>query len=426
MNGMDADPFAPQQLATASGSATTFLAVPTSPIVEYHATETGLANLRHRLANIVHDCTTTKGMDAARKDRRECVTLRTALEVVREREKKPVLDRGRTLDAEAKRINAEIDALEKPIDEQIKRVERDKADAKAKADKAEADRVALIRKRIDWVRNRPVDMLGKTADELTDAIGVLAGLDINPETYGEFSDEARTVRESAVATLRDLHAARVAGDTEAAALKAERERLDAEKRERDARNAAEDAERATERKRQDDARAFEQSWDDAHREAARRIDDAERAAAKAEQDAAAERERARVREININLDALSDAKVSCVGTDPTSDFIQAEIVKLSAVEITAERFGAMVPEAAALKGSTLRVMHGLLADKLRAEQRARDRKALEGAADPWLAILKILAICDNAKPTPAITDCMHIARDAREARDKLAAMDKGT
>lgn len=117
-------------------------------IAEYSATEKGLALLRDKLKDAKYDVTTTAGMDLACKDRRECVTLRTSLEAKRKEIKAPALARCQQIDSEAKRIEAEIVALEGPINEQIKAEENRKAEIKRQKEEAEALRVTTIKERI--------------------------------------------------------------------------------------------------------------------------------------------------------------------------------------------------------------------------------------------------------------------------------------
>ncbi len=94
----------------------------TTAIVEYSKTEAGIADLRGRLANVVYDVTKPAEMDRARKDRRECVTLRTSLEELRVQLKAGVLE------AEAARVLKEAvdkaDAERAKTDAERREVER--------------------------------------------------------------------------------------------------------------------------------------------------------------------------------------------------------------------------------------------------------------------------------------------------------------
>ena len=105
-------------------------------ITEYSTTTAALATLNERLKGIVYDVTTTKGMDSAKKDRRELVVLRTSLEAKRKEIKAPALAHCKLIDDEAKRITGELLALETPINQQIKEEEARKEAERMAAEQA--------------------------------------------------------------------------------------------------------------------------------------------------------------------------------------------------------------------------------------------------------------------------------------------------
>jgi len=98
----------------------------TTQIAEYSPTEAALADLRSRYSAVVFDTATTKGMQEAIAGRAEIRGYRLDLEKERVRIKAPALDRCRLIDTEAKRITAELEALETPIDESIKKEQQRK------------------------------------------------------------------------------------------------------------------------------------------------------------------------------------------------------------------------------------------------------------------------------------------------------------
>src|SRR3990167_7337559 len=120
----------------------TDVAVQLTPIAEYSKTAAALADLAQRYKGVLFDVTTREGLATAIKGRAELRGYRVALEKTRVEIKAPALKRAQEIDSEARRITAELLALETPIDDQIKADERRKiAEAEAKA-KAEADRIA--------------------------------------------------------------------------------------------------------------------------------------------------------------------------------------------------------------------------------------------------------------------------------------------
>lgn len=118
----------------------------TTAIKEYSETEAALAKLSQDYKGVVYDVTTVEGMGAARKGRAELRTYRTSLEKMRVHLKEDILVRGRLIDGEAKRITAELESLETPIDEQIKKEEKRVEDIRlAKVREEEAKRVEAER-----------------------------------------------------------------------------------------------------------------------------------------------------------------------------------------------------------------------------------------------------------------------------------------
>lgn len=105
----------------------------TTAIAEYSKTEAALATLSTNYKGVIYDVTTAEGMKAASAGRAELRTYRTSLEKVRQALKVDVLERGRAIDGEAKRITAELESLENPIDEQIKKEEKRREDIRLAA-----------------------------------------------------------------------------------------------------------------------------------------------------------------------------------------------------------------------------------------------------------------------------------------------------
>lgn len=106
-----------------------------TPIAEYSETAAALADLRQKYEKVVFQVATKDGMQVAVKARAELRGYRVALEKKRVEIKAPALERTRLIDAEAKRITAELSALEDPIDSLIKqeegRKERERAEREA-------------------------------------------------------------------------------------------------------------------------------------------------------------------------------------------------------------------------------------------------------------------------------------------------------
>lgn len=263
-------------------------------IVEYSKTEAGLAELRGRLAGVLYDVTKPAEMERAKKDRRECVTLRTTLEATRSQLKSGLLEQGRLIDGEAKRIRESIEAVESPIDEQIKKEETRKEAERAAKEKADAERIATIRAKITALRKVELDALGKDSagiammrDELAATLYDLKW----GEQFGAFADEAGTARDVAVVQLENLHVKKLAEETESARLKAEREELDRQRQEQEAANAAERARIAKESAEAERAAKAQRNAEQAIADAERKAADAKAKAEREEADRIAKAER---------------------------------------------------------------------------------------------------------------------------------------
>jgi colicin import membrane protein len=250
-------------------------------IAEYSPTAAALAELRSRLANVAYDVSTIKGLDIAKKDRKEVRDLRVALEAKRVELKAPALERSRLIDAEAKTLTAALVELEKPIDEQIKAEERRKEAEKAAREQAEREAAAAVQARIDMIRGFAVIPAGVKAAGIKVAIDNLTAIEVTLEAYGERAGDAAHAKTQTLARMEELHAAAVAHEAEQDRIAAEREELARQRAEQEAREKAERARIAAEQKVEADRlaaerKAFEKEQAAAHAEAKKR-DDADRA-----------------------------------------------------------------------------------------------------------------------------------------------------
>jgi hypothetical protein len=219
----------------------------TTEIAEYTATEAGLATLRQQFAGRVFDVATTKGMDEAKAARRELVSLRTTLESKRQELKAPILERGRTLDAEAKRITAAIAEMEEPIDQQIKRRELELEAARKAKQEAEEARIRAEQEQLDLIVRAPLLLIGKPAAKIAQVVVAMRERDMT--VFSEAAlPRAKELQAEAITQLEAMHKAA----SEAEAQAAENERLHAQEREAEAQRqrdaeAAEASRRAAEK-----------------------------------------------------------------------------------------------------------------------------------------------------------------------------------
>ena len=230
----------------------------TTQIVEYSKTEAALADLSQRYKGVVFDVATRDGMMTAIKGRAELRNYRVSLEKLRVELKAPALERTRLIDAEAKRITAELVAMEEPIDEAIKTEETRKEREKAEREEKERQRVAEINEQIAAIGNTPAALVGKPSGEVAEALSGLGAVAID-ERFAEFKPLAQAAKARAMTALQQLLDGALAQEQQQrdAQARAEAERLELARlrREQQEREAAETERVAAQQRADADARA---------------------------------------------------------------------------------------------------------------------------------------------------------------------------
>lgn len=201
-------------------------------VAAYDQIASGLQSLRDTAKAAKWDLTKTDDMKAAKAFRAVCVSTRTAIAARNKETKKPHQDSIAALNTEADRLTELVAEIEKPVTDKIKAEEKRKADAKEAARVAELARVKEIEGRIDEMRGHPEKMVGASAERIRALIEEIDLADID-STYEEFQDKARVIKAATLDRLETMCAAIEKAEQDAAALKAEREELEAQ-REKDA------------------------------------------------------------------------------------------------------------------------------------------------------------------------------------------------
>lgn len=278
-------------------------------IVEYSKTEAALADLASRYKGVVFDVATRDGMSSAIKGRAELRGYRVALEKTRVELKAPALERARLIDAEAKRITAELVSMEEPIDEAIKSEETRRDKERAAREQAERERVAYIQSLIADVAAVPAGAVGFPSSVIAAALDNLKAYEIG-EWAAEFAVQAAEAKGKALATLEQLLAGAKAQEQERAEAQAraaaEREELARLRREQEQRDAAETERRQAAEKAEREAAQARAAEEAATRE---RIAAEERAAKEAREAADREAKEARDR-ADAEAKAARDAEAA--------------------------------------------------------------------------------------------------------------------
>lgn len=216
-------------------------------ITEYSRTLAALDALEKKHKGVVFEVSTTAGMKEAKAARKQLRDLRVALEKKRKDLKAPVLDYTRALDGQAKTITARIEALENPIDAQVKAEEQRKAREKAEAEAAERARIDAHRRVIEEMRSAPLAMIGEASDTIRQAFQSLQATDLTG--LEEFQSEAALVKDEAAGKLHELLTQTLERE-EAVAREAEA------RRQREAKEAEEEAVRSVELEELEELRRF--------------------------------------------------------------------------------------------------------------------------------------------------------------------------
>lgn len=267
---------------------------PITTVAEYSDTAAALADLKTRFGGIVVDVSTGKGMAVAKEARAELRGYRVALEAKRVEIKAPALERCRQIDAEAKRITAELVALEEPIDATIKAEESRKEREKAEKAAAEADRLRVQTEWFDMVKALPLAAMNKSVAQIEELIAQAEALDpdAEPAVLPENKNAARFTRQMSVNTLKAARDARAADDARQAKIDADLAEL-AKRREADEAEARRREEVAAEQQRQAqaaaDAREAQERRERAEAEARERAERDEQLRQEAEERAEAQR-----------------------------------------------------------------------------------------------------------------------------------------
>lgn len=203
-------------------------------IKQYSPIEAGLAKLREQFAGVVFDVTTTKGLEDAKAARQAIRAPRYELEKARKALKAPALEYSKRIDSEAKRIEAELLALETPLDEAIKAEEARKEEIKAAKAREELKRQQDIQERLDHIRDFATSAAGLSSAKIEAMRETLAEFQISTELYAHRAGEAMLLQEETLAKMDQLHSAALAQEQEAERLAAERAAMERQRQEQEA------------------------------------------------------------------------------------------------------------------------------------------------------------------------------------------------
>ncbi|MBG4472891.1 hypothetical protein GHT53_02235 [Pseudomonas aeruginosa] len=173
----------------------------TVEVTEYSATNAALAQLRVKYAE-VPDANTEEGYAFIKDGIKELTSLRTSLEAARKREKAPYLQAGQIIDAEAKRITAELAALEGPM-KAAKKVVDDRVERERR------ERIARLQQKVDAIKAMPAQVRGRSSDDISAMLDRVGEIDATHDFY-DLTKEAVEARQAALDELTQMLTDRLA------------------------------------------------------------------------------------------------------------------------------------------------------------------------------------------------------------------------
>lgn len=256
---------------------TELLDAPKSAVAEYQPFYAQLAQLEKDNSALAFDYESKKGNKEARSHVNTLRLTKGALERTRKSAKEESLRIGRSIDSEAKNIEARIEAMIVVHQSKLDEIEQ-----------REKDRVASLQARLSALANHGAE--SSKSQDFKDAISALEQVAID-DSWQELTAEAAKAKDARLAELR--------------AMLTEAEKYEAEQAEL-VRLRAEAAARAQQEREEAIAKAAaEKARADAAAEAEREAAKARKAIEDAEQKAKQEREAAEKRELELKLQAES-------------------------------------------------------------------------------------------------------------------------
>lgn len=188
------------------------------PVVEYRKTDAALAELKRKYGGVIYDVKKPGDMEAAKAAHDEIRGYRVDLEKLRVELKAPILEKGRQIDGEAKRITAELEKLEKPIHAQIK-AEEDRIEAeKAERIRLETERMERIQTKLQQLRDVPLKALNQPTATVQRLIDEVTAEVVDEATYKEFLPMAQMAKQASLMALATALAQAQQRDADAAEL----------------------------------------------------------------------------------------------------------------------------------------------------------------------------------------------------------------
>lgn len=195
----------------------------------------GLAILRSRHEGVVVDVSTKEGLKSAKASRDELRDYRLNLEATRKAEKESILNRGRLIDSEAKRIQSVLTPWEESYAKTIKEHEDEQQRLKDAKLAEEGRRVRALQDRVESIHAVWRSRVGASIESVEAGIALVNSFAID-DSFAEMLPAAQAAHQEAIDKLAAM--LQQAKDQKELADLRERQRVDEENRQAEQKRVA--------------------------------------------------------------------------------------------------------------------------------------------------------------------------------------------
>ncbi len=153
---------------------------------------------------VTYVITTKEGMAIAKEQRAIFRDIRIEGEKKRKEAKDPIIAIGRLLDSKYKEIESVVTPYEDKFDADIKAQETRLELEKAEKIRKEEEAKAAVQNRIDAIKNKPIELLNSSADDIDNAIAELSPIVPTIEDYGDRVVEAEYTIKGTIDALKTM------------------------------------------------------------------------------------------------------------------------------------------------------------------------------------------------------------------------------
>jgi len=166
----------------------------------------------------------------------DIVKVRTNIEARRKEVKKDALDFGRLVDSKAKELIEQVEALEEPWKKLKSDLDEKEAREAEEARKIEAEKIAAIEAKINVIKSAAANLSGADLSVIKNTLQLLEDTIID-DSFGDYVEVAEHYKDESVATLKAFISERETFLEQQAQVKADQEKLAAEQKIIDDKNA---------------------------------------------------------------------------------------------------------------------------------------------------------------------------------------------